>query len=121
MLKKLNKNDNFTLRDHIENSRDKMIKGYTLAQLQVMEWIGLGAVKNRISKKFIPVRFDHALKIDAYRRWKSPVPYSVKYIRLDELLSYLQRASGKKVKLLMWEEIDRYNNAVRLINELSTD
>ncbi len=94
--------DKFTLIDHWENTKDKYPKCYTLKQLCYME--NRSADYLRRHKKILPVRVDTSYKAAAYRNWESPTPYSVKYIRLDEIEAALSRMVWKRIHInLDWE------------------
>lgn len=94
--------DKFTLIDHRENTKDKYIKCYTLRQLCYMENRNTEYLKKH--NKILPVRVDSSVKLSAYRAWNSPTPYSIRYIRLDEIEAALSRMTWRKIHInLDWE------------------
>ena len=96
-LVKLNDIDKFTLLDHWENTKGDFIKCYNLKQLMYMEWKLAKTLKKNL--KILPVRVDSSTKLFNYREWYSSKPYSIRYIRVDEVENMLAKMSGKKVHI----------------------
>lgn len=71
------------INDHINNTSSIMIKAYTIAQISYMDWIDRNKVRN--DPNYIPVRID-----STQSRLHTTKGYTVKYIRIKELESYLK-------------------------------
>lgn len=95
---KLTDSDKFTLIHHWENTRWELIKCYTLSQLRYMEWKWVKYLRNHV--KILPVRVDVWNKACLYKKGISPTPYSVKYIRVDEVEAMLTKLTWKKAHII---------------------
>lgn len=70
------------IQDHKENTSDKMIKAYTIAQISIMDNINRNYVRN--NPNYIPVRID-----STQARLHTKKGYTIKYIRLEELENFI--------------------------------
>lgn len=96
IVKKIDKTNRREIRDHLENTAKDLVKCYTLSQLSLMDWIDTRTVKT--SGRYIPVRIDTWRTISDFRAWITKKPYSVMYIRLDEIkYIFSKRNRGKKL------------------------
>lgn len=52
------------------------------------------------SFRYIPILVENWLTKYNYREWKTTKPYTVKYIRLDELKEYMKKEHDKKLTFM---------------------
>lgn len=98
IVKSLPATERFEIRDHRDNTAKDLIKCYTLRQLSLMDWIDTRTIKN--SGRYLPVRVDTWRSMTDFRSGKTKKPYSVKYIRLDEVkFIFSKRNKGKKLTI----------------------
>jgi hypothetical protein len=76
------------IQDHLENTSDKMVKAYTIAQISIIDKINRNYVRN--DPNYIPIRIDSTQARISSKKW-----YQVRYLRIKELEEYL----GKKIKI----------------------
>lgn len=100
--KSISETDLREIKNHIETTAKDMVKGYTKAQLSLLDGIDTRSVE--WSWKYIPVRVDAWLSYYQYKAWKQKKPYSIVRIRVDEI-KYLYNKRNKRKKLT--EEIKR--------------
>lgn len=99
----LSQRDMFTLTDHYENTRDKLVKCYTMRQLMAME----GKDRDTIARRWIaiPVRVDEWNKCFKFKIWQSTKPYQIRWIRIDEVAHILSMATWKIVNIELKNEL----------------
>lgn len=83
------------LRDHRDNTSKDLIKAYTLSQLSLMDGIDTRTIKN--SSRYLPIRVDTAQSLSRYKIGTQKKPYTVLYIRLDEIKFIFNKKSRKKL------------------------
>ncbi len=71
----------------IENELLDWLKLYTLKELKDLEWSYYTKIKN--SNKYIPVKIKDARNKYLHEKWYIKKDYSIKYIRLEDIESYL--------------------------------
>lgn len=97
IVKKISKDNARELRDHRDNTAKDLVKCYTLAQLSLMDWIDTRTIKT--SWRYLPVRIDTGRTASDYRAWITKKPYSVMYIRLDEIRYIFNKRTHKKLTI----------------------
>lgn len=95
VVKKIPKTEVWELRDHRDNTADLYIKGYTLAQLSVMNGQDTRTIK--ASGKYLPIRVDDSHNLYRYKNGIVRTPYRVLRIRLDEVKHIFNKKTGKKL------------------------
>lgn len=95
IVKKISRVDARELRDHRDNTAKDLVKCYTLAQLSLMDWLDTRTIKN--SWRYLPVRIDSWRTASDFRLWKTKKPYSIMYIRLDEVRFLFNKRTHKKL------------------------
>lgn len=103
--------DKEAIAHHYENTLGKLVKCYSMVELEVMEWRYDKAIKN--SWKFVPVRVDEPIKRHKYKRGKSATPYQVRWIRIDELQKVLSNMTWKTVKITLENPVPNSYNYVK--------
>ena len=96
--KKLNQSDLDEILHHKDFTAKELVKVYKPCQISAMDYVDTQKIPRSI--KYIPVRVDHKEAWYRYRTWKSLKPYSVRYIRVDELL-YIFAKRNKDRKLVI--------------------
>ena len=98
IVKKINRTDLQELRDHRDNTLGELVKCYTLSQISFMDWIDTRTVKT--SWRYLPVRIDTWISLSYFKKWLLKKPYSVMWIRLDEVRDlFKKRNNGKKLTI----------------------
>lgn len=85
------------IKHHIENTMWEYVKCYSLWQIAVIDWIDKRTVKK--SWNYLPVRIDWWYHLYMYKKRVLKKPYSVMYIRLDEI-QFVFDKRNKKRKLI---------------------
>lgn len=94
---KINRTDLQEIRDHRDNTAKDLVKCYTLAQISFMDWIDTRTVKS--SWKYLPVRIDTWQSIAWFKAWRLKKPYSIMWIRLDEIKFIFNKRTHKKLTI----------------------
>lgn len=97
IINKLPTNELEELKSHEKETSKEFIKTYTLRQLSYIEWVDTRTIKN--SWRYLPVRIDTYDSLYNFKKWLTKKPYSVKYIRLDEIKDIFNRKTGKKLHI----------------------
>lgn len=95
IVKKINRADAQEIRDHRDNTAKDLVKCYTLSQISLMDWIDTRTVKT--SWKYLPVRIDTWRTSSDFRKWLTSRPYSIMWIRLDEIKFLFNKRTHKKL------------------------
>lgn len=93
----LNDRERREIENHLETTRDSMIKAYTVWQLAFLDWIDTRTVKN--SWKYLPIRFEnrearYEQRIGENRKW-----YTIRRVRVDEI-KYIFNKRNLKTRLV---------------------
>lgn len=98
IIKKINRTDLQELRDHRDNTSKDLVKCYTLTQISLMDWIDTRTVKT--SWRYLPVRIDTWRTASDFRKGLTKKPYSIMWIRLDEIkFIFSKRNKWKKLTI----------------------
>ena len=97
IYKELSENEELALKDHKMHTEWELIKCYTLKQLSYIEGIDSRTIKK--SPKYLPVRVDDYRSLFYYNKWETNKPYSLKYIRVEEIENILSKKLGYKIIL----------------------
>lgn len=95
VIRKISRTDAREIRDHRDNTAKDLIKCYTLSQLSIMDWIDTRTIKT--SGRYLPVRIDHTQAIAQFKAWRTKKPYSIMWIRLDEIKFLFNKRTHKKL------------------------
>lgn len=96
IVKTLPKTEKFEIKDHRDNTAKDLIKTYSLKQLSFMDWVDTRTIKS--SGKYLPVRVDNSKSFYNYKIWITKKPYSIMWIRLDEVkFMFSKRNKWKKL------------------------
>lgn len=98
ITKRINQTDLNEIKDHLRNTAKDLVKGYTISQLSLMDWIDTRAVKK--SWKYIPIRVDTATSKYYYETRKSNKPYMTFRIRLDEIKYLFNKRTWKHLGII---------------------
>lgn len=71
------------------------VKAYKQIELAKMDGRHPLTIKNNY--KYIPIYFENWQTRSSYKKWFSTTPYSVRYIRLDDLKDYMIDQHNKKI------------------------
>lgn len=84
------------IKHHLENTAWILIKVYNKKQLAKMDWIGQLQI-DKHPEKYLPVRLDNKNRAFLYYTpwYKAKKPYSVWYIRLDEIAWIYKKRTWK--------------------------
>lgn len=97
MRPKLTPSEKEEIINHLDLTKDKMVKAYTLTQLACLEWKSVQWIK--LSGKYIPIRIDEKYNKYMYNRGQWKKPYAIRYIRVDEI-KYIYKKRNKKTELV---------------------
>lgn len=79
---------------HLSLTAWTMVKAYTLEQISFIDWIDTRTVKR--SGKYIPVRLDLRDMRYWYNIGRYKKPYTIKWIRVDEIKHIYNKRNSKK-------------------------
>lgn len=97
IYKELNESEELALKDHKMHTEWELIKCYTLKQLSYIEGVDTRTIKT--SSKYLPVRVDDYRSLFYYNKWDTKKPYSLKYIKVEEIERILSKKLGYKIVL----------------------
>lgn len=83
------------LRDHRDNTARDFIKGYTLAQISLLDGIDTRTVKT--CGRYLPIRVDDGKSLYLYKQRQLKRPYRILRIRLDEIKYIFNKKTHKKL------------------------
>lgn len=81
--------------NHIADTRDIMVKAYTMKQISFLDWVTNQQIKQ--SWKYIPVKIENRESRWEQRAWLDRKGYTVRRLRVDEIKHIYARRNKEKV------------------------
>ena len=82
--------------NHLTDTKDIMVKAYTMKQLCFLDWVTNKKIKQ--SWKYIPVKIENRESRRKQRAWLDRKGYAVRWLRVDEI-KYIFSKRNKEVRL----------------------
>lgn len=89
--------DLWAINDHKKNTEWQLIKCYSAKQLAMIDKCDTRSIKG--NKKYLPVRIDDYNTLFYYMKGQTKKPYSIKYIKVEEIEDLLSKNLWYKIVL----------------------
>ena len=73
------------------------IKAFSIKELCKVEWVCFRTIKKR-TNEYIPINFESWHTTYYNKIWIQKTPYSTRYIRVKDLLKYMEKDENKKAR-----------------------